>query len=207
MEKYIKQLVTLGMNADDGAILTKIANDHKMTSIYELLALRLDCPIVCPTARGNKWSLYHLHDLHVETQLFLRVLTSLCFYLDVNDKHIKSIHHLTKTAAFQIVGEYENLRKRKLNNDQFRRSLNLAFDMVTNELANLLTKFWSSKLSFSIRNDFIHILRILAMLNKKELEINFLEATSKFHLNLRAFLPRYKSIQITCLLSMLPFFN
>ena len=33
MEKYIKQLVTLVMNADDGAILTKIANDHKMTSI------------------------------------------------------------------------------------------------------------------------------------------------------------------------------
>jgi len=57
MEKYIKQLVTLGMNADDGAILAKIANDHKMSSIYELLALRLDCTIVCPTARGNKWSL------------------------------------------------------------------------------------------------------------------------------------------------------
>jgi len=143
--------------------------------------------------------------------LFLKIyplsyslLASLCFYLDVNDKHIKSIRHLTKTAAFQIVGEYENLRKRKLNDDQYKRTLNLAFNMITNELNNLLTKFWSSKLSFSIRNDYIHILRILALLNKKELETNFIEATSKFHLNLRAFLPRYKSIQITYLPSMLP---
>jgi len=184
MEKYIKQLVTIGMNADDGAILTKIANDHKMTSIYELLALRLDCPVVCPTARGNKWSIYHLHDLHIETQLFMRVLTSLTFYLDVNDNHIKSIHHLTKTAAFQIVSEYQKLRKRILNDEQFKRSLN--------------------KLSLTIRNDFVQSLRILALLNKKELENSFLEATSKFYLNLRAFLPRYKSIQITCLPSLLP---
>jgi len=204
MEKYIKQLVTIGMNADDGAILTKIANDHNMTSIYELLALRLDCPVICPTARGNKWSIYHLHDLHIETQLFLRVLTSLTFYLDVNDKHIKSIHHLTKTAAFQIVSEYQKLRKRILNDEQFKRSLNLAFNMVTNELANLLKKFWTSKLSLTIRNDFVQSLRILALLNKKELENSFLEATSKFYLNLRAFLPRYKSIQITCLPSLLP---
>jgi hypothetical protein len=74
-------------------------------------------------------------------------------------KNIKSIPHLTKTAAFQIVGEYENLRKRRLNDDQYKRSLNLALNMITNELNNLLTKFWSSKLSFSIRNDYIHILR------------------------------------------------
>jgi hypothetical protein len=174
-----------------------IVNDHKMTSIYELLALRLDCPVVCPTARGNKWSIYHLHDLHIETQLFLRVLTSLTFYLDVNDKHIKSIHHLTKTAVFQIVSEYQKLRKRNLNDEQFKRSLNLAFYMVTNELANLLNKFWTSKLSLTIRNDFVQSLRILALLNKKK-------ATSKFYLNLRAFLPRYKSIQITCLPSLLP---
>ena len=134
----------------------------------------------------------------------MRVLTSLTFYLDVNDKHIKSIHHLTKTAAFQIVSEYQKLRKRNLNDEQFKRSLNLAFNMVTNELANLLKKFWTSKLSLTIRNDFVQSLRILALLNKKELENSFLEATSKFYLNLRAFLPRYKSIQITCLPSLLP---
>jgi hypothetical protein len=68
--------------------------------------------------------------------------------------------------------------------------------MITNELENLLTKFWSSKLSLSIRNDFIHSVRILALLNKKELETNFLESTSKFHLNLRAFLSRLNCVFI-----------